>query len=309
MSAPAFRLLTMRPTSINRSNHLISWTPLLVLPAVAFLLVPAEWPRWTLMWWLSLSIYAGCKWLTWHRTAIENVPVWRQAAYLLAWPGLDATTFLQPISTSPVEQPQPREWLFATTKFVFGLTLLSIAIQWIPDHDPFVAGWVGMFGIIFTLHFGLFDLLSCFWRRVGIKARPLMNWPLLSVSISEFWGMRWNRAFRDLTHRFLFRPLTSRFGPRIALALGFVFSGLLHELAITVPAGGGYGGPTLYFLIQGSALFAERSAFGRKLGLGAGVRGWLFAACTTVLPVCLLFPPAFVEGIIVPFLEFVGSMS
>jgi hypothetical protein len=308
MIIPASRLLATRPTSGNRPHLPRGWMPLLVLPAVAFLLVPAEWPRWKLMWLLSLSIYAGCKWLTWRRATIDDVPLWRHAAYLLAWPGLDATTFLQPTTTSPADQPQPREWLFATTKFVIGLTLLSAAILWIPHQDPYVAGWVGMVGLIFTLHFGLFDLLSCVWRRFGIKARPLMNWPLLSASVSEFWGMRWNRAFRDLTHRFLFRPLTSRFGPRIALGLGFVVSGLLHELVITLPAGGGYGGPTLYFLIQGSALFVERSAFGRRLGLGAGFRGWLFTACTTVSPVCLLFPPAFVERIIVPFLEFVGSV-
>ena len=308
MTRSAVKLLTMRRSPVNRSNHLISWLPLLVLPAVTFLFVPREWPRWTLMWLLSLSIYSGCKWLTWQRVALNHVPIWKQAAYLLAWPGLEATTFLQPTTTSPVSRPRPREWVFATAKFAIGLALVAAAIQWIPNLDPYVVGWVGMVGIIFLLHFGLFDLLSCMWRSVGIETRPLMNWPLLSVSISEFWGKRWNRAFRDLTHRFLFRPLTSRFGPRVALGLGFVFSGLVHELVITVPAGGGYGGPTLFFLIQGAALFVERSVFGRRLGLGAGFRGWLFVACATILPVYLLFPPAFVEQIIVPFLESVGSV-
>ena len=299
---------TMHPSSVDSTCHLYGWLPLLLLPTTIFLLVPAEWPRWLLMWLLSLAIYSGCKWLTWQRAGIEDVAGWKQAAYLLVWPGLDATTFLQQTNVSMVDRPRRREWLFAIGKLAIGLVLVTIAVRWIPDLDPYFVGWVGMVVIIFTLHFGVFDLLSCVWRRVGIEARPLMDWPLLSVSIGEFWGMRWNRAFRDLTHRFLFRPLTSRFGPRVALGLGFFISGLVHELVITVPADGGYGGPTLFFLVQGAALFVERSALGRRLGLGAGVRGWMYVVCATVLPIYLLFPPTFVERIIVPFLEFLGSV-
>jgi len=68
-----------------------------------------------------------------------------------------------------------------------------------------LAGWLGMIGIVVTLHFGIFHALSCLWRRASVEARPLMHAPLASTSLSEFWGRRWNTAFRDLTHRFLFR--------------------------------------------------------------------------------------------------------
>src|SRR3954470_5701714 len=123
-----------------------------------------------------------------------------------------------------------------------------------------------MVGIILVLHFGSFHLLSCAWRSAGVQARPLMNRPLASIGVAEFWGRRWNTAFRDLTHRFLFRPLTARLGPRAGLAAGFVFSGLIHELAISVPAGAGYGGPTLFFCLQVPAILFERSRPGRALG-------------------------------------------
>jgi hypothetical protein len=288
-------------------RHLLGWLPLFVLPAATFLLVPADWPRWTLMWLLSVAIYVGCKWLTWYTARANNVPCWKQAAYILAWPGLDADTFMSPTRIPDNARPQVREWLFAATKLAIGLMLVITAIWWIPNASTYRQGWVGMAGIVFTLHFGLFDLLSCLWRSVGVDARPLMNWPLLSASVSEFWGKRWNRAFRDLTHRFLFRPLTSRCGPQVALGLGFLFSGLVHEFVITVPAGGGYGGPTLFFLIQGLAIFIERSTVGRNIGLGIGVRGWLFTVCSMLLPVYWLFPPAFAEGIIVPFLAALGT--
>ena len=126
--------------------------------------------------------------------------------------------------------------------------------------------------------------------------------------LGEFWGRRWNTAFRDLTHRFLFRPLNSRLGPRGAILAGFVFSGLVHDVVISVPAGGGYGGPTLFFGAQAFAMFAERSRAGRAVGLGSGWRGWLFAFLILILPVYLLFHPPFVRNIIVPFMQAFGAL-
>jgi hypothetical protein len=55
------------------------------------LVAPSAWPRWAYKW---VAIFAGCKWLTWRRTLVAGVPWWRHAGYLLAWPGLDAATFL-----------------------------------------------------------------------------------------------------------------------------------------------------------------------------------------------------------------------
>lgn len=305
MTAPSTKPLVASPA--RRRWPLHGWMPVLVLPAATLLLIPADWPRWTLMWLLSIAIYAGSKWLTLRKAGVEDVPFWRQAAFLLAWPGLDARSFLKPANPASIARPRISECVFAGAKLAIGITLIVTAVRGISKFDPYVVGWVGMVGIVFTLHFGIFHLLSCCWRSVGFGAAPLMNWPVLSASLSEFWSCRWNRAFRDLTHRFLFRPLTSQFGARLALFLGFVFSGIVHELVITVPAGGGYGGPTLFFLIQVVGLFVERSSYGRGIGLGAGFRGWLFVACVTVGPAVLLFPPAFVERIIVPFLQFLGS--
>ena len=134
-------------------------------------------------------------------------------------------------------------------------------------HSLYLAGWMGMAGVVLTLHFGLFHLLSCAWRRAGVEARPLMNAPVVSESLGEFWGRRWNTAFRDLTHRFLLRPMTRRLGVRGGIAAGFVCSGLVHELVISVPAGGGYGDPTLFFAIQGIGILVERGRLGRSAGL------------------------------------------
>jgi alginate O-acetyltransferase complex protein AlgI len=165
-----------------------------------------------------------------------------------------------------------------------------------------------MAGLAFLLHFGAFHLLSCGWRAAGADAKPLMDWPIRSTSLAEFWGRRWNTAFRDLAHRFVFRPLAARLGPRAGLAAGFLASGLVHDLVISVPAGGGYGGPTAHFALQGLGLLAERSALGRAAGLGRGWRGRAFAALVVVGPAGLLFHPPFVRAVVLPFLDVIGAV-
>lgn len=125
--------------------------------------------------------------------------------------------------------------------------------------------------------------------------------------MSEFWGRRWNTAFRDLAHRFLFRPLATRFGPRAGVAAGFVFSGIVHDMVISLPAGGGYGGPTLYFTVQAFGLATERSRAGKRVGLVTGWRGRAFTASVVVGPAFVLFHPPFVHEVVVPFLSIIGA--
>ncbi|MBN9517435.1 hypothetical protein J0H58_02780 [bacterium] len=262
-------------------------------------------PPWAVMWALATGVYAACKWLTWRRA--PGAPARRQAAYLLAWPGMDAPAFLDPRPLAPDRRPTPGEWVFAAAKFALGVGLTWGIVRLVPADRPLARGWVGMVGLIFLLHFGSFHLLSCAWRAAGVDAKPLMNWPVLADSLSELWGRRWNTAFRDLTYRFLFRPLSARLGPRAGLAAGFLFSGVVHDLVISAPAGGGYGWPTLYFVGQGLGLLAERSKVGTRLGLGAGWRGRAFAALVVIGPVYGLFHPPFVLGVVVPFLSVIGA--
>jgi hypothetical protein len=164
-----------------------------------------------------------------------------------------------------------------------------------------------MIGIILVLHFGTFHLISCTWRTFGVDAKPIMNAPLLSTSVGEFWGKRWNLAFRDMTHRFLFRPLSRLVRPELAIGIGFLFSGAVHDTVISLPANADYGMPTLYFLIQGAALLTERTRMGRKMGLARGRCGWIFTMVVLAAPVGLLFHPPFVREVVVPFLSAIGA--
>jgi hypothetical protein len=267
----------------------------------------APWPG-LLMPLIAFAAYAGCKWLTWRRAwwAMNDVPVWRQAAYLLAWPGMNAAAFLGGASSRSVPAA---EWGAAAGRTVVGLIVTFGVTLTIPADHPMLAAWVGGAGLILAFHFGVLHLLSCAWRQAGVRADPVMNRPWAATSIGDFWGRRWNMAFRDVTHQFVFRPLASRFGARAALLGAFLFSGVIHDLVISVPAIGGFGRPTIYFAIQGAAVMLERSRLGRTLGLDRGLGGRLFGAVVLFAPVGLLFHPLFISRVWLPWLYIIRALS
>ena len=262
-----------------------------------------EIPRWVLMWSIAVSMFAVLKGLSLHWARGLNASRGRMAAYLFLWPGMDAAAFLK---GSAEHVPDRREWSLAVLKTVIAVVLIMIAPIF---EQPLLRGWIGMIGLVLFLHFGSFHLLSCFWRWRGVDAPPLMDRPLAATSVSAFWGRHWNVAFRDLTHRMIFKPALRRWGAPAALMAGFVFSGILHELAVTVPAGAWHGGPTVFFVLQGLAALFERSKTGKALGLGHGPRGWFFTQGLLLLTVPLLFPPPFALRIINPFLDFIHGLS
>jgi alginate O-acetyltransferase complex protein AlgI len=213
---------------------------------------------------------------------------------------MDAHHFLE---KAPAAVVKPKEWLFGASKVAFGLMVLWIILPVLPDGNPLLIGWIGMLGLIFVFHFGLFHLLALGWRAAGFNATPLMNCPIRAKSLAEFWNRRWNTAFHALANAFVFRPLCRRFNPATAILITFILSGLVHEMVISVPARGGYGGPTTYFLIQGLGLLFERAWIDRT----PKVIGWLWTVLITAGPAMLLFHPAFVERVILPFLTFMNS--
>jgi hypothetical protein len=264
--------------------------------------LPGEVPRWAFMWAIAVSMFIVLKALSFRGMKASGTPLSRELAYLLLWPGMDARGFLTQRASN---RPTASEWVAAALKTLLGICLIFGSRLF---EEALLGGWIAMVGVAFCLHFGGFHLLSCFWRSRGIQAVPLMDRPMLASSVSEFWGKRWNVAFRDLTHRMVFLPVLKRHGRNTALMAGFLFSGVIHELAITVPAGGGYGGPMLFFILQGCAALFERSKSGKRLGLGKGLRGQFFTQGLLLLTVGLLFPPPFVLWIINPFCDFLHEL-
>jgi hypothetical protein len=263
-------------------------------------------PPWAFMWLLAFSIYACLKWLTLLRARSIPHPAWRSIAYLLAWPGMDAAAFLD--GRPPAAAPSPRKWTWAIFETALGAALLWIIARTVPDRAPLLRGWIGMLGLILLLHFGGFQLLSLFWRTVGVDAAPIMSAPLRSTSLSEFWGRRWNLGFSQLAHTLIFRPLHRVWGANATGFFVFVVSGLIHDAVISIPARGGYGLPTMYFLIQGAGVFMERSRLGKQLGLRHNIRGWIFTAAFTAGPAFWLFHPPFIRHVILPFMQAIHAL-
>lgn len=276
--------------------------PLIALPsaAIAFRQVFADW---VFMWVLAYTVFFGCKWLTWRRHAGSHAGRLRSLAYLLLWPGMDAESFLH---KTPVSPPSSRNLVGAFAKLVLGAALLWGA-PGLVDSTPLLAGWAGMAGILLLLHFGVFSLLAYGYQAAGIAANPLMNRPFSSRSLSDFWSRRWNAAFHALAHDFIFRPLVHRIGTIGSTLAVFAISGIVHDLVISLPARGGYGWPTAYFLLQGLSVLFERSGPGRTLGLGRGRRGRVFMLAVTCLPLPWLFHSTFVNNIILPLLNTIGG--
>jgi Membrane bound O-acyl transferase family len=218
---------------------------------------------------------------------------------------MDATAFL--CGSGLLARPRSSEWMVAALKTLLGATLIWVVARTALPGNPLLGGWLGMIGLIFVLHFGTFHLLSLGWRSVGVSAAPVMQNPLRASSLAEFWGRRWNTAFHELATRFTFRPLRSVVGRPGATLLVFLVSGLIHELVISIPAKGGYGLPTGYFVLQGLGVAGERTRLGRRLGLGRGWRGWLFTVVVAAGPAFWLFPPPFVRNVILPMLAVLGA--
>ena len=165
---------------------------------------------------------------------------------------------------------------------------------------PFVAAWLGMIATVLFLHFGLFDFLAIAWRARGMAVEPIMNHPLRAVSLADFWS-RWNRGFRDFAFRLVFRPVHRRLGIVAATLATFLFSGLIHDLVISLPARGGFGRPTLYFLIQGIGILFEKSPAGRRAHPRV-IRAIMYTLL--ILPLPLLFHAPFIHRVFVPFILF-----
>jgi hypothetical protein len=76
-----------------------------------------------------------------------------------------------------------------------------------------------------------------------------------------------------------------------------------------LPARGGYGLPTVYFLLQGVGLLLERSPLSARLGIRRNGRARVYALVVAGAPAFWLFHPPFVLHVILPFMRAVGAIA
>jgi hypothetical protein len=218
------------------------------------------------------------------------------------WPGMRPGPFTRPGSGPlPGAMDLLRKGL---ARLAAGCILAALArLAWVLTGSRLLATVLLLPGLSLMLHFGAFNLLAGAWWLAGVDARPLFRAPFESTSLAEFWGRRWNLAFSQMTALALYQPLVRRVGRRGALAGSFLGSGLLHELAISLPVGAGYGMPLAYFVLHGMLAMVESRL--ARAGHPIDRVPWLGRAWTLawlVIPLPALFHRPFLAGVIWPLI-------
>lgn len=233
-------------------------------------------------------LLACMKGLVYAEWAAENkrLTIHRYCVFALFWFGMDPGSFLSKRSEL--------NWKSDVGK---GLLLMSVgtlgawlvwAMEWRQIFIMFLPMSVGF-------HFGALRVLKGCLRASGFPVRTLFPNPLETRGFGDFWSKRWNVGYSQMMQRLVGRPVEKLAGPNAGLMGVFLVSGVLHELAITLPVGSGFGLPTAYFTSHGILILLERN-----LGRPAGKVPALLAV---IVPLGLLFPPAFQSRVIARCLE------
>jgi membrane bound O-acyltransferase family protein len=216
--------------------------------------------------------------------------------YSYPWPGVDPGPFRE---RGSMDQSGARWFAFGFPTMCIGVAVGLVLAANLPALPSRVLGLAGVLAVLTTVHLGYSDILSGGFRLLGFPVERLFHFPLLSNSLRDFWSLRWNRPFVEM-NRLLFRPIFSRVLSKGGAALAlFVVSGLLHELALSFPAGGGWGGPLLYFFVQGCGFLLEK-----RYRIQSRFWVWMMV----FLPMPLLFHGPFLETLVLPFYSYLHSL-
>jgi hypothetical protein len=221
-------------------------------------------------------------------------------AFAAGWAGMRAQPF-ESLGAAAL----PNAWAmirFGISRVIAGLLLIALAHGIVALHlsaglTYILVSALLLIGLSQILHFGLLSIGAGQWRLMGVNTYYLFRQPAKAMSLTEFWGKRWNLAFIEMTSVAIFRPLKGKFGKGTALAVAFLFSGLLHELALSVPVNSGYGLPMLYFIIQSVVLLVEKPMLKRGV-LHDPVLARLWVFFWLVVPMPLLFHTQFIKQVV-----------
>lgn len=188
------------------------------------------------------------------------------------------------------------------SRILFGISLLFLSHKLQEARLPvfFLSEFVALVGLSFILHFGVLNVSTAFWRFWGVDVGEIFRAPYKAKSLPEFWSIRWNNAFTEMTQTIAFRPLVSNLGAKGAFLVGFFLSGVLHEIAISLPVASGYGLPTMYFVWQSLLMLAEKKYQFIKNITKHPILQHIWTFCWIALPLPLLFHARFIEQVVYP---------
>jgi len=310
--------------AIYRAPTRFTW----LLPITGIILLLAaggQWQPWQRLLGATLGLLyllKGAVVIRFLRVQEQRLSVSGALLFFTLWPGMDPFPFekRQRITTQ-----RPRSfwrfrdptfllpllrggWEGCGNQFIRGLRwlmagfCLSITITMIAPFLPVWAlGWLGITALLMTIHLGYANILTAVLRLCGWKVGLLFDEPFRSKSLTDFWSHRWNLAFVEMDRILFLKPLIRWFGRTGAILGVFAISGLLHEMAVSYPVQAGWGGPLLYFTLQGLLVLFESKALYFQQWPSVFRRIWTWLWIITPLP--LLFHVPFRNGLIVPLYQ------
>jgi Membrane bound O-acyl transferase family len=216
------------------------------------------------------------------------------------WIGMQPRQFLVGQRTAP-GAPIPT-FAGIVVNAVTGAVLLWGVPRLLPAGTPWaIRFWIALAGSCLLFLVARLDFWALVFRAMGFAVEKLWDCPVAATSLGDFWGRRWNRIVSGFLRDVVFLPVARRAGARVALWAVFLYSGFYHE-AFSMMARSGYGGPMLYFLLQGLGVAVENTRPARRF---LGGRRWLGRAWTfavVFLPAGLFLHRGLVDGYVVPML-------
>lgn len=238
-----------------------------------------------------------------YRNKPTNLTLKQWLTFALAWAGMRVQPF-EKLDSAPLPNAQ-QNTRFGVSRLMIGLAFVLVAyvLKSFLIITPLTYGLIScliLVGFSFILHFGLLSISTGTLRKRGVNVGLLFKSPARAKSLADFWGKCWNLAFSEMTSVIIYRPLKKHVGAAWALLASFMFSGLLHEVALSLPVNNGYGLPTLYFLLQGIVVLIEKRWLQNSFMLTHPLlcKTWTF--CCIVLPAPLLFHAQFIQHVIWP---------
>lgn len=271
-------LAKVKPVALRRT---LGWGWFVALTVAAHFAMETDDPLLRMVG-LCCVLLGGMKGLVYAEWAGDRkLSIGRYAVFAFCWFGMDPGTFgIRRAGLSwrrDVEQ---------------GLLLMLIgtlgawlvwAMEWRQIFVMFLPMSIGF-------HFGALRVLKGGLRAAGFPVRTLFPNPLETRGIGDSWSRRWNVGYSQMMQRLVGRPVATMLGEGAGVMAIFITSGLLHEVAITLPTSSGFGLPTLYFTLHGIATVMERK-WGRTIGK-------IPALLAVIVPLGWLFPPAFQSEVI-----------
>jgi len=190
-------------------------------------------------------------------------------------------------------RPEPDIGLTVATTGYGGL---FIASYWLLSNHPLATPWRWLVGLVaaYSMVDTVAALVTLVYASLGIRFDSVHRAPILSRTIQEFWGERWNRPVHSLLMDHFFRPFARR-SVRFAVGAAFLGSAVLHFWIAFVAIGFVQASSmAIFFVVQGALVLIERRLHVARWGPVYG-RLWTVAAFT-------LTSPLFIE----PYLRILG---